>query len=125
MAVPTSSQVLSLYRRMLKESKKFTTYNYRTFALRRIKDAFRENKNVTNPDVIQQLIETANANLEIIRRQQVQPTGRKVLSPSKVGTESCAVDQFTRNRAHCYSQTQAYFGRICRLILKLFGHVTN
>ncbi|XP_060705827.1 LYR motif-containing protein 4-like [Hemiscyllium ocellatum] len=69
MAVPTSSQVLSLYRRMLKESKKFTTYNYRTFALRRVKDAFRENKNVTNPEVIQQLIETANANLEIIRRQ--------------------------------------------------------
>ncbi|XP_048376881.1 LYR motif-containing protein 4 [Stegostoma tigrinum] len=69
MAVPTSSQVLSLYRLMLKESKKFTSYNYRTFALRRVKDAFRENKNVTNPEVIQQLIEKANASIETIRRQ--------------------------------------------------------
>ncbi|XP_078055390.1 LYR motif-containing protein 4 isoform X3 [Mustelus asterias] len=69
MAVHTSSQVLSLYRMMLKESKKFSSYNYRTFALRRIKDAFRENKDVTNPEVIQELIEKAKANIEIIQRQ--------------------------------------------------------
>ncbi|XP_067910583.1 LYR motif-containing protein 4 isoform X1 [Heterodontus francisci] len=69
MAVPTRCQVLSLYRVMLKESKKFPSYNYRTFALRRIKDAFRENKNVTNPEVIQELIEKAKANIEIIQRQ--------------------------------------------------------
>ncbi|XP_067897616.1 LYR motif-containing protein 4-like [Heterodontus francisci] len=67
MALPTSSQVLSLCRVMLKESKKVPSYNYRTFALRRIKDAFRENKNVTNPEVIQELIEKANANIEIIQ----------------------------------------------------------
>ncbi|XP_078395702.1 LYR motif-containing protein 4-like [Cetorhinus maximus] len=69
MAGPTSRQVLSLYRVMLKESKKFSSYNYRTFALRRIKDTFRENKNVTNPEVIQELIEKAKANIEVIRRQ--------------------------------------------------------
>ncbi|XP_067857888.1 LYR motif-containing protein 4 [Heptranchias perlo] len=69
MAVPASTQVLSLYRVMLKESKKFSSYNYRTFAIRRIKDTFRENKNVTNPEVIQELIEKAKDNVEIIRRQ--------------------------------------------------------
>ncbi|XP_038652564.1 LYR motif-containing protein 4 [Scyliorhinus canicula] len=69
MAVPTSSQVLSLYRAMLKESKKFSSYNYRTFAFRRIRDAFQENKNVTNPEVIQQLIEKAKVNREVIQRQ--------------------------------------------------------
>ncbi|XP_041039434.1 LYR motif-containing protein 4 isoform X4 [Carcharodon carcharias] len=69
MAGPSSRQVLSLYRVMLKESKKFSSYNYRTFALRRIKDTFRENKNVTNPEVIQELIEKAEANTEVIRRQ--------------------------------------------------------
>ncbi|XP_041039433.1 LYR motif-containing protein 4 isoform X3 [Carcharodon carcharias] len=72
MAGPSSRQVLSLYRVMLKESKKFSSYNYRTFALRRIKDTFRENKNVTNPEVIQELIEKAEANTEVIRRQVVE-----------------------------------------------------
>uniref|UniRef100_UPI00398F772F LYR motif-containing protein 4 n=1 Tax=Pristiophorus japonicus TaxID=55135 RepID=UPI00398F772F len=71
MAVPSSAQVLSLYRAMLKESKKFSSYSYRTFADRRIKEAFRENKNVTNPEVIQELIEKAKANREIIRRQVI------------------------------------------------------
>ncbi|XP_051872365.1 LYR motif-containing protein 4 [Pristis pectinata] len=69
MAAPSSRQVLSLYRMMLKESKKFSSYNYRTFALRRIRDAFREHKNETNPEVIQELIEKAKTNTEIIRRQ--------------------------------------------------------
>ncbi|XP_069769613.1 LYR motif-containing protein 4-like isoform X5 [Narcine bancroftii] len=41
----------------------------RTFALRRIRDAFRENKNETNAEVIQGLIEKAKTNTEIIRRQ--------------------------------------------------------
>ncbi|XP_078055389.1 LYR motif-containing protein 4 isoform X2 [Mustelus asterias] len=76
MAVHTSSQVLSLYRMMLKESKKFSSYNYRTFALRRIKDAFRENKDVTNPEVIQELIEKAKANIEIIQRQKEYTSGK-------------------------------------------------
>ncbi|XP_069769610.1 LYR motif-containing protein 4-like isoform X2 [Narcine bancroftii] len=86
-ASSSSSQVLALYRTMLKESKKFSGYNYRTkegveqymalkawkmkgtFALRRIRDAFRENKNETNAEVIQGLIEKAKTNTEIIRRQ--------------------------------------------------------
>ena len=42
---------------------------YRAYTLRRIKDAFRENKNVTDPKVINQLLSKAKHNLEIIKRQ--------------------------------------------------------
>ncbi|XP_068959649.1 LYR motif-containing protein 4 isoform X2 [Petaurus breviceps papuanus] len=69
MAASSRAQVLDLYRVMLRESSKFTSYNYRTYAIRRIREAFRENKNVKDPAQIQMLVNKAKRNLEIIRRQ--------------------------------------------------------
>uniref|UniRef100_A0A8C6FSA3 Complex 1 LYR protein domain-containing protein n=1 Tax=Moschus moschiferus TaxID=68415 RepID=A0A8C6FSA3_MOSMO len=69
MAACSRAQVLDLYRAMLRESKRFGAYNYRTYAIRRIRDAFRENKNVKDPVEIQALVNTAKRNLGIIRRQ--------------------------------------------------------
>ncbi|XP_072459840.1 LYR motif-containing protein 4 isoform X5 [Notamacropus eugenii] len=69
MAASSRAQVLDLYRVMLRESGKFTSYNYRTYAIRRIREAFRENKNVKDSAQIQMLVNKAKRNLEIIRRQ--------------------------------------------------------
>ncbi|XP_047650399.1 LYR motif-containing protein 4 isoform X1 [Phacochoerus africanus] len=69
MAASSRAQVLDLYRAMLRESKHFSAYNYRTYAIRRIRDAFRENKNVGDPAEIQALVTKAKRNLGIIRRQ--------------------------------------------------------
>uniref|UniRef100_F6PVA7 Complex 1 LYR protein domain-containing protein n=3 Tax=Equus TaxID=9789 RepID=F6PVA7_HORSE len=69
MAASSRAQVLDLYRAMLRESKHFSAYNYRTYAVRRIRDAFRENKNVKDPVEIQALVNKAKRDLEIIRRQ--------------------------------------------------------
>nr|XP_033785564.1 LYR motif-containing protein 4 isoform X2 [Geotrypetes seraphini] len=69
MASSSRAHVLSLYRTMLRESKKFSSYNYRTYAIRRIRDAFKENKNVCNFQDIQTLLNRAEENLEIIQRQ--------------------------------------------------------
>ncbi|XP_006141303.1 LYR motif-containing protein 4 isoform X1 [Tupaia chinensis] len=69
MAASSRAQVLDLYRAMLRESKHFSSYNYRTYAVRRIRDAFRENKNVKDPVEIQALVSKAKRDLEIIRRQ--------------------------------------------------------
>ncbi|XP_064136102.1 LYR motif-containing protein 4 isoform X2 [Loxodonta africana] len=69
MAASSRAQVLDLYRAMLRESKHFSAYNYRTYAVRRIRDAFRENKNVEDPVEIQTLVNKAKRDLEIIRRQ--------------------------------------------------------
>ncbi|XP_014272362.1 LYR motif-containing protein 4 [Halyomorpha halys] len=42
----SKAQVLKLYRDMMREAKKIPAYNFRTYALRRIKHGFNENKNV-------------------------------------------------------------------------------
>uniref|UniRef100_A0A671DSN5 LYR motif containing 4 n=1 Tax=Rhinolophus ferrumequinum TaxID=59479 RepID=A0A671DSN5_RHIFE len=70
MAASSRAQVLDLYRAMLRESKHFSAYNYRTYAIRRIRDAFRENKNVQDPVEIQTLVNKAKRDLGMIRRQK-------------------------------------------------------
>ncbi|KAM9307949.1 LYR motif-containing protein 4 [Gastrophryne carolinensis] len=69
MASSSRAQVLNLYKMMLRESQNFSSYNYRTYAIRRIQDAFREKKNVDDFHEIQTLIHQAKENLDIIRRQ--------------------------------------------------------
>ncbi|KAJ8418721.1 hypothetical protein AAFF_G00002200 [Aldrovandia affinis] len=69
MAASSRTQVLSLYRMLMKESKKFPSYNYRTYALRRIRDAFRENQNVNDPKTLEVLLSQAWDNLALIQRQ--------------------------------------------------------
>nr|KAF6506368.1 LYR motif containing 4 [Rousettus aegyptiacus] len=71
MAASSRAQVLDLYRAMLRESKHFSAYNYRTYAIRRIRDAFRENKNVKDPVEIQTLVNKAKRDLGMIRRQNI------------------------------------------------------
>ncbi|XP_026130703.1 LYR motif-containing protein 4-like isoform X1 [Carassius auratus] len=69
MASCSRTQVISLYRMLVKESKKFSSYNYRTYALRRVKDGFRENLHVDNPKTLDTLINEARENLALIKRQ--------------------------------------------------------
>ncbi|XP_043920791.1 LYR motif-containing protein 4 isoform X1 [Protopterus annectens] len=69
MAASSRTQVLSLYRSMLKESKKFTSYSYRTFAIRRIRDAFRENKSCVDSSAVEAQIRKAQESLAVIQRQ--------------------------------------------------------
>ncbi|KAG7336338.1 hypothetical protein KOW79_001031 [Hemibagrus wyckioides] len=71
MAAPSRTQVLSLYRMLLRESNKFPSYNYRTYALRRVRDAFRDNRDVEDPKVLEQLLNKARDNLAIIQRQSL------------------------------------------------------
>ncbi|XP_039567979.1 LYR motif-containing protein 4 isoform X2 [Passer montanus] len=69
MAASSRAQVLRLYRALLRESQRFSGYSYRNYAIRRIKDAFRENKNIADSEKIEELLNKAKANLEVIQRQ--------------------------------------------------------
>ncbi|XP_044310832.1 LYR motif-containing protein 4 isoform X2 [Varanus komodoensis] len=69
MAASRRAQVLRLYRTLLRESQGFTAYGYRTYAIRRIRDAFRDNKSVKDTAEIETLMNKAKSNLEMIRRQ--------------------------------------------------------
>jgi len=66
--------VLALYRRLLREGSKFPSYNFREYAHRRTRDAFRENKNATDEEAIRALIESGVESLDIIRRQVIVGT---------------------------------------------------
>ncbi|KAM7098582.1 LYR motif-containing protein 4 isoform 3-T3 [Molossus nigricans] len=74
MAASSRAQVLDLYRAMLRECKHFSAYNYRTYAIRRIRDAFRENKSAKDPVEIQTLVNKAKRDLGMIRRQGCHPS---------------------------------------------------
>ncbi|XP_048868212.1 LYR motif-containing protein 4 isoform X2 [Brienomyrus brachyistius] len=69
MASCSRSQVISLYRMLMKESKKFPSYNFRTYALCRVKHGFRENQHVDNPRTLDVLLSQARESLALIKRQ--------------------------------------------------------
>ena len=64
------AQVLQLYKQMLREASKWPNYNYRTYALRKIKWVFRENRNL-EPSRIGETIKKAQDDLALIQRQVV------------------------------------------------------
>ncbi|TDZ21290.1 LYR motif-containing protein 4 [Colletotrichum sidae] len=64
-------QVRSLYRQMLKQGDQFAAYNFREYAKRRTRDAFRDNKNVDDPRRVQELIQKGLDELMVMKRQTV------------------------------------------------------
>ena len=69
MALSTNRAVLSLYKTMLRESQKFTDLNYRSWALRRVRDGFRANSRLAEQSSVERQIQYAKQNLVIIKRQ--------------------------------------------------------
>ncbi|KAJ8706958.1 hypothetical protein PYW08_011092 [Mythimna loreyi] len=65
----TRREILSMYKLLLREADKFSNYNFRSYALRRVKDGFKDNKTLTEPKQIMKQYDFARENLAIIRRQ--------------------------------------------------------
>jgi hypothetical protein len=84
----TRMEILKLYKQLLRESSKFSSYNFRYFnsfsvtskksnlnfinreyAFMRVKDAFRENKNLTDATTVEKQVAKGYKNLNIIKRQ--------------------------------------------------------
>ena len=65
----SKSDVLHLYRNLLRNSKKFCNYNFREYFLRRTKEDFKFHKNESDPSKVQQLLEKARQDLVVIARQ--------------------------------------------------------
>ncbi|KAI1171286.1 hypothetical protein F4777DRAFT_64545 [Nemania sp. FL0916] len=64
-------QARSLYRQLLRTSNGFQAYNFREYAKRRTRDAFREAKNTEDPRQIQDLIQKGLKELQIMKRQTI------------------------------------------------------
>ncbi|RKU45404.1 hypothetical protein DL546_005202 [Coniochaeta pulveracea] len=59
------------YRQLLRQGEQFAAYNFREYAKRRTRDAFRENKSVDDPRRIQELIQQGLKDLQMMKRQTV------------------------------------------------------
>ncbi|KAK5654399.1 hypothetical protein OQA88_7309 [Cercophora sp. LCS_1] len=67
----SAQKVLSLYRQLLRQGNQFAAYNFREYAKRRTRDAFRENQSVEDPRRVQELIQSGLKELQMLKRQTV------------------------------------------------------
>ncbi|KAL2112214.1 hypothetical protein VUR80DRAFT_8274 [Thermomyces stellatus] len=67
----TAPQVRSLYRQLLRNGNALTTYNFREYARRRTRDAFREHAGEQDPARIREYIQKGKKELEVLKRQAV------------------------------------------------------
>lgn len=64
-------QIISLYRSLLRNAKGLENYGFREYAIRRTKDAFRQHKNESDKQKIQELLEKGLRELKVLRRQSL------------------------------------------------------
>eukprot|EP00467_Chlorarachnion_reptans_P006448 CAMPEP_0114514928 /NCGR_PEP_ID=MMETSP0109-20121206/16432_1 /TAXON_ID=29199 /ORGANISM="Chlorarachnion reptans, Strain CCCM449" /LENGTH=86 /DNA_ID=CAMNT_0001695035 /DNA_START=182 /DNA_END=442 /DNA_ORIENTATION=+ len=63
--------VLSLYRNMLRQAKQYKDYNFREYILRRVRTSFKNRKDETDPQIVEQYVRKARETLDMIQRQRV------------------------------------------------------
>lgn len=67
-AADTSAfSIRSLYRSLLRQSKQFANYNFRTYAWRRTRDAFREAQNEKDERHVQELVQRGLKELQVMK----------------------------------------------------------
>lgn len=65
-----SGQALSLYRAMMREATKVNQYNFRHYAVRRVREDFRKNASLTGAEATE-AIKRGHVDLQVLRRQQI------------------------------------------------------
>ncbi|XP_026271416.1 LYR motif-containing protein 4-like [Frankliniella occidentalis] len=63
------NEVLRLYKSLLREGSKFSNYNFRMYALRKVRDEFKEHKLETDPKKIEAFLTFGKENLDVVKRQ--------------------------------------------------------
>ncbi|KAF4338708.1 LYR motif-containing protein [Fusarium beomiforme] len=64
-------QVRSLYRQLLRQGSQFSAYNFREYAKRRTRDAFREHQGEQDSRKVQELVQHGIKELQSLKRQTV------------------------------------------------------
>ncbi|GMJ00031.1 hypothetical protein like AT5G61220 [Hibiscus trionum] len=68
-SAPTRTEVLHLYRSLLRVARQFGDYNIREYTKVRTSDAFRDNKSLTDPSQLAAAFSDGKAQLEVAKRQ--------------------------------------------------------
>jgi len=71
MSAPARSQVLSLYRTLLRESSKFENYNFRVYFTNKVRNTFRQHSEVEDAETSMKLYNEAVDSVDVIRRQAI------------------------------------------------------
>ncbi|XP_059644034.1 uncharacterized protein LOC132285823 [Cornus florida] len=71
MPPPSRSEILYLFRSLLRTARQFPDYNIREYTKRRTIDAFRHNKDLSDPSSISAAFSDGKSQLEIARRQSI------------------------------------------------------
>ncbi|KAL2722137.1 protein bcn92 [Vespula maculifrons] len=67
----TQNKILNLYRNLIRECKKWNSYNFRMYALRKVRYEFQQNKTLQDEKEIQQCFKKGQEALEMIKRQVI------------------------------------------------------
>ncbi|EGW35734.1 uncharacterized protein SPAPADRAFT_131016 [Spathaspora passalidarum NRRL Y-27907] len=82
-----SKQVLGLYKQLLEKAYKFDNYNFREYSKRRIHDAFKDNKGLSDPKAIDEFYNKGIDSLALLHRQttisQMYTFDKLVVEPLK------------------------------------------
>ncbi|XP_015172751.1 PREDICTED: protein bcn92 [Polistes dominula] len=89
----TRNQILNLYRNLIRESKKWNTYNFRMYALRKIRQEFQQNKTLQDEKEIEQFFQKGQEALELIKRQ--------VIIGNLYGTRPLIIETNTSSKSKC------------------------
>ncbi|KGN64034.1 hypothetical protein Csa_014098 [Cucumis sativus] len=71
MATPSTSEILSLFRSLLRTARQFPDYNIREYIKRRTIDSFRENQTLSDASSISSVYAGGRAQLEVAKRQAI------------------------------------------------------
>lgn len=67
MSSPTAYEVRSLYRSLLRQASQFAAYNFREYAKRRARDAFREHRGEAEERRVQELMQRGLRELQMLK----------------------------------------------------------
>ncbi|KAM0326176.1 hypothetical protein ACHAQA_006773 [Verticillium albo-atrum] len=95
-------QARSLYRQLLRQGEQFAAYNFRDYAKRRTRDAFREHQHVQDPREVQELIQKGLKELQVMKRQtlvsQFFQMDRLVVEGGAAGKETGKHSEIVRQK---------------------------
>lgn len=63
------------YRQLLRQGNQFAAYNFREYAKRRTRDAFRENRSVEDPRRVQELVQKGLKELQLLKVRRRRRSG--------------------------------------------------
>jgi hypothetical protein len=92
----TAFEVRSLYRSLSRTARQFANYNFREYAKRRTRDAFREHSTETDGRRVQELMQKGLKELQVLKVSGKCSLCRGVVSPQRICLR-CMVD-----RPHLY-----------------------